>query len=103
MIREVCVSTCPECVYDELKLSWKIRLRSTSSMDVFFLRRERPPGCFEAETMKLIPWSTKAPADCTELQPQQRIFPFPLHPALFLYPSLFFHMMLSHNAVKRSI
>lgn len=51
--------------------------------------------------MKPIPWSQKHP-DCCRLHrtPLDRGFPAP---ALFFYPSLFFHMMPSHNAVKRSI
>lgn len=102
MIRKVCFNLPRVCLW------WvEAQLEDSPLLHVlhgcFFWDVERPPGCFEAETMKLIRRSTKAPADCTGLQPQQRIFPSPLHPALFLYPSLFFHMMLSHNAVKRSI
>lgn len=85
-------------------MSWssvgRFPLSSTSSVDVSWVINVAL-DVFLAETMKLICWPSKAPADCRRLH---RTSPsHPLNPALFFYPSLFFHMMLSHNAVKRSI
>lgn len=56
------------------------------------------------EADSLVYTSTRRlPQIAQDFNPNKGFRPPPLHPVLFFYPSLFFHMMLSHNAAKRSI